>query len=99
MRECNTILSAKNPDLNPIEHLRDKLDQRVRRRHILPSNAIQLRQALIQEWNNIPQAKINTLIRSMRQRCQAVLHDEGGQTRCQFENFFLHTFLFHVLYK
>uniref|UniRef100_UPI001651CFA5 transposase n=1 Tax=Paenibacillus tengchongensis TaxID=2608684 RepID=UPI001651CFA5 len=72
---------AKSPDLNPIEHLWDNLDQRVRRRPIPPSNVIQLRQALIQEWNNIPQAEINTLIRSMRQRCQAVLHAEGGHTR------------------
>ena len=67
---------AKSPDLNPIEHLWDHLDQRVRRRPIPPSNVIQLRQALIQEWN-IPQVEINTLIRSMHQRCQAVLHAEG----------------------
>ena len=72
---------AKSPDLNPIEHLRDNLDERVRLRPIQPSNAIQLRQALIQEWNNIPQAEINTLIRSMRQRCHTVLHAEGGHTR------------------
>ena len=38
----------KSPDLNPIEHLWDNLDQRVRRRPIPPSNVIQLRQALIQ---------------------------------------------------
>ena len=63
---------AKSPDLNPIEHFWDNLDQLVRRRPILPSHVIQLRQALIQEWNNIPQAEINTLIRSMLQRCQAV---------------------------
>ena len=72
---------AKSPDLNPIEHIWDNLDQRVRRRPIPPPNVIQLRQALIQEWNNIPQAEIKTLIRSIRQRCQAVLHAEGGHTR------------------
>ena len=48
---------AKSPDLNPTEHFWDKLDQRVRRCPIPPSNIIQLRQALIQEWNNIRQAK------------------------------------------
>ena len=69
----------KSPDLNPIEHLWDNLNQPVRRRFIPPSNVIQLRQALIQERNNIAQAENNTLIRSVRQRCQAVLHAEGGQ--------------------
>ena len=43
------------------------------------SKVIQLKQALIQEGNNIPQAEINTLIRSMRQRCQTVLYAEGRQ--------------------
>ena len=71
----------KSPDLNPIEHLWDNLDQRVRRCPILPPSVIQLRKAVIWEWNKIPQAEINTLIRSMRQRCQASLHADGGHTR------------------
>ena len=66
------MIGLPSPDLNSIEHLRDNLDQRVRHHPIPPSNLIQLRQALIQEWNNIPQAEINTLIRSVRPRCQAV---------------------------
>ena len=72
---------AKSPDLNPTEHLWDNLDQRVRSCPIAQSNVIQLRQLLIQEQNNVPQAEINTLIRSMHQRCQTVLHAEGGHTR------------------
>ena len=40
---------AKSPDFNPIEHIWDDLDQRVRRRPISPSNVIQLRRALNQE--------------------------------------------------
>ena len=55
------------PDLNPIGHLWDNLDQRVRRRPIPSSNVIQLRQALIQEWDNIPRVEINTLVCSTRQ--------------------------------
>ena len=58
--------TVKRPE-NPIEHLWNKLDQRVRRRPIPSSNVIQIGQAVIQEWNNIPQAEINTLTRSMRQ--------------------------------
>ena len=71
---------TKSPDLNPTEHLWGNFDQGVRRHPIPPSNVIQLRQVLIQEWNNIPQAEINTLILSMHQRCQAVFHAEGCQT-------------------
>ena len=76
--------SPKIPDLNPIEHHWDNFDQRVRRHPIPPSNVIYLRQALVQEWNNIQQAEINTLICSMCRRCQAVLKAEGGHTRYSF---------------
>ena len=69
---------AKSPNLNPFEHLWDNLDQRVRRRPIPPLNVVKLRQVLIQELDSIPQAEINTLIRSIRQRCHGVLHAEGG---------------------
>jgi hypothetical protein len=48
------------------------------------SNVTQLRQALVQKWNNIPQAEINTLIRFLRQRFQAVFHFEGSHTRYYF---------------
>ena len=61
---------AKSRDLNPIEHLWDNLDQRVRHRPIPTSNVIHLGQAF-RKWNNIPQAEIDTVVRSMRQRCQA----------------------------
>ena len=71
---------AKSPDANPIELLWDNLNQRVRCLPIPPSNVIQLRQALIQEWKNIPQAEINTHNCSMHQQCKAVLHAEGGHT-------------------
>jgi len=63
---------SKSPDLNPIEHLWDNLDRRVRRRPNPPNNVNKLRAALLEEWNNIPQADINKLVLSMRRRCQAV---------------------------
>ena len=69
---------AKSCDLHPVEHFWDNFDQRVRHRSIPASNVIQLKQALIQEWSNILQAEISTLICSMCQLCQTVLHAEGG---------------------
>ena len=72
---------SKSPDLNPIEHLWDNLDTRVRRRQNPPGNVNKLREDLLEEWNNIPQAQINNLIYSMRRRCQAVMNVRDGHTR------------------
>ena len=70
-----------SPDLNPTEHVWDSLDRRLRRRLNPPANVNELCQALIQEWNNIPQAEINTLVNSMRRRYTAVVSSRGGHTR------------------
>lgn len=69
------------PDLNPIEHLWDELDRRVRRRDNPPSSVPELEQALLQEWNNIPQMTVNNLINSMTRRVQSALDANGGHTR------------------
>ena len=63
-----------SPDLNPIEHLWDEFGRRVRNGLNPPETLDELRWALTQEWNNIPQAFIRNLIGSMRRRCQAVIN-------------------------
>ena len=78
-RICTAYLQAHNidvlpwpafsPDLNPIEHLWDELDRRVRRRDNPPSLVPELEQALLQEWNNIPQMTVNNLINFMTRVC------------------------------
>ena len=46
---------AVNPDLNPIEHVWDRLNRNVRGCPV-PSQTLQdLEQILIEEWNQIPQ--------------------------------------------
>ena len=40
---------AKSPDLNPIEHVWDLLDRRVRARAIPPRNVLELAGALVEE--------------------------------------------------
>jgi hypothetical protein len=47
--------------MSPIEQVWDALDQRVRQHAPVPSNIQQLRTAIEKEWNNIPQATINSL--------------------------------------
>ena len=47
-----------------------------------PPEALQeLRDALVHEWNNIPQAFIQRLTGSKRRRCEAVVAARGGHTR------------------
>ena len=70
------------PDLSPIEHLWDILESRVRRLPQPPTALQALREALIQEWNAIPQEQIDRLILSMTRRVRVGLNANGGHTRC-----------------
>lgn len=71
---------ARSPDLSPIEHLWDELDRRVRLRQPPPQTLRQLFLALVEEWQNIPEARIRNLIASMGRRCNAVIAARGAQT-------------------
>ena len=68
---------SRSPDLNPIEHAWDELGRRLNDRPSAPANLVQLQQALIEEWNRIPQHVIRRLIASMQRRCQAVINSRG----------------------
>ena len=72
---------AKSPDLNPIEHVCDLLDLRVRARAISPRNVRELAGILVEEWDNISQQELANRVQSMRRRCTAVLNAAGGHTR------------------
>jgi hypothetical protein len=49
---------SRSPDLNPIEHVRDLLNRRVRSNNANINNLQEVRTALIAEWNAIPQRQI-----------------------------------------
>lgn len=72
---------AVSPDLSPIEHVWDEMERRLRRLPNQPVTLADLGQALTNIWNNIPQAFLNTLVASMRRRCQACVNANGGHTR------------------
>jgi hypothetical protein len=46
-----------------------------------PPNIQQLRTAIEEEWDDIPQTTINSLINSVRRRCVALHEANGGHTR------------------
>ena len=71
---------VKSPDLNPIEHVWDLMDRRVRSRAIPLRNVQELAGALVEEWGNISQYKQSNLVQYMR-RCTAVINAAGGHTR------------------
>jgi hypothetical protein len=68
-------------DMSPTEHVWDALDRHVQQRVQVPTNIQQLRTAVEEEWDNIPQATINTLVNSMRRRRVALHEANGGHTR------------------
>ena len=68
-------------DLNPIEHIWDELDRRVRSRPNQPATLADLRIALRTEWNRMPQGVFAQTILSMRRRVGAVVNARGGHTR------------------
>jgi len=70
---------ARSPDINPIEHLWDRLGRAIKRRHV--QNVVELQQAVVEEWGLLHQRSIRTLINSMRSRCVAVVRARGGHTR------------------
>ena len=72
---------AKRPDLNPIEHVWDLLERRVRTRAIPSRNVQELAGALVDERGNISQQELANLVQSMTRICTAVLNAAGGHTR------------------
>ena len=64
-----------------IEHLWDELDRRIRKHRNPPATLAQLRNALINEWNNIPMRTVNALVNSIQRRIRAATAARGGHTR------------------
>ena len=97
-RVCQDFLANNNiaplawplysPDLTPIEHMWNELDRRVRKRRNPPATLAQLRNALIDEWNNIPMRTVNALVNSIQRRIRAATAARGGHTRYWFSVWF-----------
>jgi transposase len=74
-------LPAMSPDLNPIEHIWNKLGRRIKAREPPVQNIRQLEAALHQEWQQLSQQDIRRLTGGMRRRVETVIQARGGYTR------------------
>ena len=68
---------AQSPDLNPIEHVWDYLERKVRARQRKPKNRDELVTALQEEWNKIDTQYLENLVQSMPRRVKAVIENHG----------------------
>ncbi|KAI5117840.1 hypothetical protein M0805_008112 [Coniferiporia weirii] len=72
---------ASSPDMSPIEHVWDQIDDLVRTRNPLPQNVNELWRAIQEEWDNYPKAALDKLYKSMPHRVNALLKARGGHTK------------------
>ena len=72
---------AQSPDLNPIEHLWDELERRVRRRNPLPTSEAELFKFLQEEWFKIDNSVYCSLVLSMPRHVEAVKNSKGNSTK------------------
>lgn len=70
---------SQSPDLNPIEHLWEHVDRKMR--GIKPTNHADLFDKIKEIWDSIPIDVCINLIDSMPRRCQAVLDNKGYPTK------------------
>jgi len=72
---------AQSPDMNPIEHLWDELERRIRSYDPLPKNKEELWEILQTEWHNIDVNIYQNLVSSMSNRIAAVIQSKGNPTK------------------
>lgn len=72
---------AQSPDLNPIEHIWDVLERKVRARNPLPKNIEELWEILQEEWFKIDDHVYQNLVNSMPRRVAAVIDSNGNPTK------------------
>ncbi|GFU50855.1 transposable element Tc1 transposase [Trichonephila clavipes] len=71
---------AYSPDLKPVEHGYEALGRRVIQRTNPPCTTQDLKTPLRQEWDNIPQGFLDSLVKSMTKRCKMCISVHGQHT-------------------
>ncbi|KAI7815751.1 hypothetical protein BC939DRAFT_384181, partial [Gamsiella multidivaricata] len=68
-------------DLNPIEHVWRYIKTHIGLRERRPTSIHDLWQAVLEEWEKVPEDFVRKLYESMPDRVQAVLKAKGGHRR------------------
>ena len=68
---------SNSPDLNPIENLWNIVKRNVEKRK--PKNCKELDQFMVEEWDNIPNSVLISLIDSMQRRCELIIENNGDR--------------------
>jgi transposase len=69
---------SQSPDLNPIEHVWNKLKNALRDRPERPSSLDQLFEFVKEEWEKLPKDYLRVLVESLPRRIEAVIENRGG---------------------
>ncbi len=69
----------QSPDLNPIEHIWDVVEQEICIMDVQLANLQQLRDAIMSIWTKIPEECFQQIVQSMPRRNKPVLKSKGGQ--------------------
>lgn len=70
---------SQSPDLNPIEHLWEIVEQQLENKPC--KNLEELKTAIFEIWNSIDEKTTNHLVASMPRRCAAVIAARGGSCK------------------
>ncbi|KAF1808817.1 hypothetical protein P152DRAFT_496926 [Eremomyces bilateralis CBS 781.70] len=71
----------QSPDMSPIENVWRILKQHLKQRRKQPTTKEDLKDAIIDEWNKIPQHEIDSYIESMPDRMEEIEERYGLQSR------------------
>jgi len=73
---------ANSPDLNPIETVWNWMKDYIQAKYgEIHRSYPRLREAVIEAWNAVTDEQVKELIKSMHDRCQAVIDAEGWHTK------------------